>query len=156
MNCPVGPLKLTCTRIANVTTISNLPTIDWAIVVEEGKSRVREDKAGCCDDDDESESGQGCVLQSNVSMNFPTQSFPPFCGNGLMQNRLRLSKPPSQLSEQVSNSTHSLQPPSWDENTQFRGFQPFCAHVPQNINIETCAPHKRFWKVNIAWYSKIL
>jgi hypothetical protein len=89
--------------------LNPIPVEDWVVVEEDIEVGWT---FGCCCCCNESESGQACVLQSKVSIYFPTQSFPPFCGKGLMQNRLRLNKPPSQLKEQLSNSTHSLQPPS--------------------------------------------
>jgi hypothetical protein len=56
--------------------------------------------------------GHGCMLQSTVSKAAPMQALPPFCGVGSMHSLLLLSRPPSQVKEQLSNSAHWLHPPS--------------------------------------------
>uniref|UniRef100_A0A0E9XKX8 Uncharacterized protein n=1 Tax=Anguilla anguilla TaxID=7936 RepID=A0A0E9XKX8_ANGAN len=47
--------------------------------------------------------GQSCLLQSWVAFSSPTQSFPPYLGDGSLQIRLRVWTPPPQVTVQVSH-----------------------------------------------------
>ena len=56
--------------------------------------------------------GQFWVLQRWVLEDIPTQLAPPYCGAGLLQDRVRDCTPPPQVSEQEAHDPQLVQDPS--------------------------------------------
>ena len=52
-----------------------------------------------------------CVLQLRVSVDEPEHCLPPFCGRGLVHERVRFCEPPPQALEQPLNAVHADEPP---------------------------------------------
>ena len=56
--------------------------------------------------------GQFWVLHCWVLEDIPTQLAPPYCGAGLLQDRVRDCTPPPQVSEQEAHDAQLVQDPS--------------------------------------------
>lgn len=52
------------------------------------------------------------MLHICCSVRSPTQAFPPCCGSGLLQTRVRSRMPPAQVTEQADHGDQGLQRPS--------------------------------------------
>ena len=58
--------------------------------------------------------GQGSSLQGSSKILSPSQTLPPYCGEGLSQNLNRTRVPPLQTREQIVQPDHAPQLPSRD------------------------------------------
>lgn len=68
--------------------------------------------------------GQGSSLQGSSKKLSPSQTLPPYCGEGLSQNLNRTRVPPLQAREQIVQPDHAPQLPSRDLPTDKKYEEP--------------------------------
>ena len=63
--------------------------------------------------------GHPCALHSWVSLESPSQNFPPFSGIGFVHDLVLVWAPEPQFFEQLDQSLNSVQPPSAEKKYQY-------------------------------------